>query len=145
MSSRITDAFSQDHHRCDHRLAAAESAAKDSDWARMTGAAQDLVEAMERHFEQEESSLFPALSECFPASASPIEVMCSEHAQMRHLFEDLQESVRGQDRSAYLGILETLHFLVQQHNYKEESVLYPMADRALGARAGDFAERMADV
>ncbi|MFD2110646.1 hemerythrin domain-containing protein [Thiorhodococcus fuscus] len=145
MSSRITDTFAQDHHRCDHRLAAAESAAKDGDWALMKEAARELVEAMERHFEQEESSLFPALSERFPGSASPIEVMCSEHAQMRHLFEDLQESVQGQDRTAYLGILETLHFLVQQHNYKEESVLYPMADKVLGGRAGDFAERMADV
>jgi iron-sulfur cluster repair protein YtfE (RIC family) len=35
--------------------------------------------------------------------------------------------------SAYLGASETLNMLMQQHNIKEENMLYPMADRAMGA------------
>ncbi|NEX23251.1 hemerythrin domain-containing protein [Thiorhodococcus mannitoliphagus] len=119
------------HHRCDHLLAAAETQLQTGAWPSMVAAAEGLIAAMLEHFRVEEEQLFPQLAEVFQAAASPIEVMCSEHAQMRALLEDLGAAVEAHDQGACTGILETLHFLVQQHNYKEETVLYPMADGAL--------------
>jgi hypothetical protein len=33
--------------------------------------------------------------------------------------------------TSYLGLSATLNMLTQQHNLKEESMLYPMSDRVL--------------
>jgi iron-sulfur cluster repair protein YtfE (RIC family) len=75
----------------------------------------------------------------------PIEIMCSEHAQMRRLLADLGQAVDARDTPTFLGILETLHFLVQQHNYKEEGIIYPMADGALPEQAADMAALLREV
>ena len=144
MTSAITDAFTEDHHRCDQLLAEAErrAGAGSKDWSTAASAAHDLSTALDRHFRLEEESLFPALAQVFKVAEQPIEVMVTEHAQMRALLADLAEAVAARDQAAYLGILETLHFLIQQHNYKEEGVLYPMADGALPLRAAEFAAQM---
>jgi hypothetical protein len=69
-------------------------------------------------------------------------VMRSEHTQMRMLFEDLSKAVASRDAETCGGLLETLHFVVQQHNYKEESVLYPMADGALRDAGAEIAAQL---
>ncbi len=145
MPAIIADAFTQDHHRCDHLLAAVEIRLGDSDWSLIGTAAETLIDAMNHHFALEEESLFPALAQTLPMAEQPIAVMCGEHEQMRQLFAELGESAAACDRPACQGILETLHFLVQQHNHKEEGVLYPLADGALTGRAADFATAIADV
>ncbi len=142
MITAITDTFTHDHHRCDQLLAAAEASSGKGDWFAISDATTALVTAMDRHFALEEDLVFPALARVFLVAEQPIEVMCNEHAQMRQLFEDLVEAVTMRDKTAYLGILETLHFVVQQHNYKEEGVIYPMADGALPEQAEDIAARI---
>ncbi|MBK1720676.1 hemerythrin domain-containing protein [Thiocystis violacea] len=139
MTSVITDSFTHDHHRCDRLLAAAETSLTLGDWSEIAPAAQALVAAMEQHFRLEEETLFPQLAQVFAVAANPIEVMTAEHAQMRALFEDLTAAVGTRDKDACVGILETLHFVGQQHNYKEETVLYPMADGALRERGEGIA------
>jgi iron-sulfur cluster repair protein YtfE (RIC family) len=139
MASIITDAFTHHHHACDHLLADAESSVARGDWGPIAMATEALVSAMNHHFEVEEGTLFPQLAAINRVAMNPIEVMRSEHAQMRQLFTDLGEAVGRRDRDACLGILETLHFLTQQHNAKEECVLYPMADGALRDRAAEIA------
>jgi hypothetical protein len=64
---------------------------------------------------------------------------------MRQRLADLGEAVGARDKSAFLGILETLHFLVQQHNDKGEGIIYPMADGALPERAAELAVMVSDV
>lgn len=145
MMTAITDTFTEDHHRCDRLLAAAEASGGGSDWAAIGAAAAALAAAMERHFTLEEDIVFPALAQVFFVAENPIEIMCSEHAQMRQLLADLGEAVGSRDKSAFLGILETLHFLVQQHNYKEEGIIYPMADGALPRQAAEMAAMVTDV
>ncbi|KAA6187813.1 hemerythrin domain-containing protein [Thiohalocapsa marina] len=139
MTTAITDAFTHDHRACDHLLAAAESAVGTGGWSAIGRASEALIAAVERHFRAEEAALFPALAKVFLIAAHPIEILCGEHAQIRRLLEDLRAAVATCDREAVLGILETLNLLVQQHNYKEEAVIYPMADGALRERASDMA------
>ncbi|AFL72989.1 hemerythrin domain-containing protein [Thiocystis violascens] len=145
MIAAITDSFTQDHHRCDHLLAATEASIGSGDWSAIEMAATALVDAMNRHFAVEEDVVFPALARVFLVAENPIEIMCSEHAQMRQLFEELGDAVAARDKTAVLGLLETLHFLVQQHNYKEEGVLYPMADGALREQAAEMATLLTHV
>ncbi len=142
MPSVITDSFTADHHRCDRLLAETEHALAAGDWPDTVAAAQGLCIAMEAHFALEEGVLFPELAAVFQVAANPIEVMVAEHAQMRALLTDLEQAVAERKRGDCRGLLETLHFLVQQHNFKEEGVLYPMADGALPERGAAISARL---
>jgi iron-sulfur cluster repair protein YtfE (RIC family) len=143
MTSAITDSFTDDHRRCDQLLAETEARVGAKDWLAAGLAVRDLGAALERHFALEEETLFPALAQVFKVAEQPIEIMVAEHTQMRSLLADLDAAAVDRDQAGLLGILETLHFLIQQHNFKEEGVLYPMADGALPTRAEAFAAQIA--
>jgi iron-sulfur cluster repair protein YtfE (RIC family) len=57
---------------------------------------------------------------------------------MRRLFGEMKPAVAARAAARYLGLSETLLLLMQQHNLKEENMMYPMLDQALGASAGDL-------
>ena len=44
--------------------------------------------------------------------------------------------------AAYLGVAETLLIMMQQHNMKEENVLYPMCDQHLAAEMAQVVQRL---
>jgi iron-sulfur cluster repair protein YtfE (RIC family) len=142
MFTAITDTLTDDHHRCDRLLAETEASLARGDWAAIGAASDALFTAMDRHFALEEDVIFPALSRIFAVAENPIEIMCSEHAQMRALLQELREAVAARGTDACLGILETLHLLARQHNYKEEGVIYPMADGGLREQAVEMAARL---
>ena len=58
-------------------------------------------------------------------------IMKSEHRQMRGLMAQLQHAMERRDESEYLDTSETLLIMMQQHNMKEEGMLYPMSDEQL--------------
>lgn len=142
MTNPISRYMTDDHRRCDRLLAACEAAVGANDWSASNAAAIDLHDATLRHFALEEDILFPAVEQANPRAGGPTGVMRMEHRQMRRVIEDLAAAVRTRNRDDCLGTLETLHMLVQQHNAKEEGVLYPLCDGALGDRAEDLLTRM---
>jgi hypothetical protein len=68
-----------------------------------------------------------------------------EHEQMRQLLGPLQHAAGGRDEAEYLAVSETLLLLMQQHNTKEEGILYPMADRILAASSPRILNRMQEL
>lgn len=142
MRETISETLTADHRRCDRLLALVEGGAGGKDWARIEAGVRDLVTALEAHFRFEEEDLFPQLEAAQPGAGGPTSVMRMEHAQMRQLLGDLVEAAGAKNAGDCLGLLETLHMLSQQHNAKEEAILYPMADEALGARASDLLTRL---
>jgi hemerythrin-like domain-containing protein len=71
--------------------------------------------------------------------------MRMEHGQMRDLIQEMAGAVASADHDRYLGLSETLNMLMQQHNLKEENVLYPMSDQALGGELDDLLRSMEAV
>jgi hemerythrin-like domain-containing protein len=142
MSEAITslsDCFGADHRRCDALLAEVESAVDAQDWSDAARAWSAFRQTVERHLQTEESVLFPAL-ERDGGTAGPIEVMRMEHGEMRDLIGELDQAIARHSGHEGLGIIETLLMLTQQHNLKEEAVLYALADDLLDARTrGDIA------
>ncbi len=125
--------FEGDHRRCDALWSQVEGAV---DAGADEGAAwRAFADAMERHFQMEEEVLFPRLEERtgMPPGAGPTAVMRAEHAQMRGLLAQMEEAARGGQWEDLADQGDTLLMLTQQHNVKEEGILYPMADQALGA------------
>jgi iron-sulfur cluster repair protein YtfE (RIC family) len=142
MADTISRYLADDHRRCDRLLAACETAIGSGDWAVADEAATLFRTATLRHFTLEEDLLFPAVEGANLSATGPTNVMRMEHRQIRQLLDDLTGDLRRQDSDACLGDLETLHMLSQQHNAKEESVLYPMSDLSLAGTAGDLVARM---
>jgi hemerythrin-like domain-containing protein len=142
MPDTISRYMADDHRRCDQLLAACETAIASSAWTAADGAAAEYREAALRHFTLEEELLFPEVEQANPGAGGPTSVMRMEHRQIRQLLDDLAADLEARDRDSCLGILETLHMLTQQHNAKEEGVLYPMSDLALAGTAEGLVARM---
>jgi iron-sulfur cluster repair protein YtfE (RIC family) len=47
----------------------------------------------------------------------------------------MNEALVARDAENFAGAAETLLILMQQHNMKEENILYPMCDQALAGQA----------
>jgi iron-sulfur cluster repair protein YtfE (RIC family) len=123
-----------DHHRhCDELFAAAEEAALRGDWDAAGPAFERFNAQMIAHFDAEETLLFPAFETATGSSAGPTRVMRYEHDQMRGLLAQMAAACEARDSRGYGGDAETLLMLMQQHNMKEEHILYPMCDQSLGA------------
>ncbi len=123
----------QGHHRlCDEQYASAEAAVAEQDWETASTGWKAFAAELRRHIDDlEEGRLFPAL-EAAGGPAPPLLVMRSEHEQMRALLAQMDQALAARDSDEFLGLGETLMLLTQQHNMKEESILYPMMDQLLG-------------
>jgi len=65
-----------------------------------------------------------------------------EHEKMRELLSEMESSIESDDSDKFFGLSETLMILMQQHNIKEEQMLYTMADQHLGDDAEHIISRM---
>jgi len=128
----IHDALAEDHHACDGMFAGIEAAVGRADFAAALSAFARFREAMERHFSAEEEIVFPAYEGKTGDRSGPTEVMRREHQMMRGLLVKMDAALAQSQAQQYLGLSETLLILLQQHNIKEENILYPMIDQALG-------------
>ena len=125
----LIDFFKHDHERCDALWVAVEEADEGS----LRQALGAFVAAMEHHLDMEERLLFPAFEEATGMhSGGPTFVMRHEHDQMRGLLRRMEAAAGESDLDTVLGQGDTLLMIIQQHNVKEEQMLYPMAQRALG-------------
>ena len=137
----ITDIMAESHAGCDELLARAENLAAGEDWRNLTEVFDAFVVATEKHFSNEENILFPKTEGILPPGG-PVEVMKFEHRQMRDPIANLREQLSEQDQTGFLGEIETLLILMQQHNMKEEQILYPMLDQILSDEVDPLVQQM---
>ena len=127
----ITTLLSHQHHDCDQLFAQAENNVAKMQWESATIDLERFLAAMERHFSLEEQILFPKVEDHIGHTGGPTAVMRMEHQQMRQIFTEMAECITAHDSEHYLGLAETLLMLMQQHNAKEEQILYPLSDNLL--------------
>ncbi len=140
--STILDFLGSDHRACDDLFASAETAAAQKNWDSARRLFERFQAAMAHHLAMEEDVLFPAFETRTGMRAGPTQVMRMEHEQMRSLMQDMASAVAAGNLGSYLGLSETLNMLMQQHNLKEENMLYPMSDQALGSDREDLIRSM---
>lgn len=88
------------------------------------------LDALRRHIYLEEAILFPPLREA--GMVMPIFVMMREHGELWRTADSLTELLAGGSANGQLA--DTCHQLLgqlEQHNFKEEPVIYPHADVGL--------------
>jgi iron-sulfur cluster repair protein YtfE (RIC family) len=136
----LTQPLHDHHNHCDDLFASAEKAANEQDWGGCLTMFRRFRNELEAHFATEEQLLFPAFEIASGMRAGPSQVMRFEHAQMRDLLASMELSIAEQNLGQFAGVADTLLVLMQQHNIKEENILYPMCDRTLA----DHGERLGD-
>ena len=129
----ILEFLGSDHRACDDLFASAEMAVAQNNWARARSQFERYQAAMGRHLAMEENILFPAFEAHTGNSMGPTQILRMEHQQIRDLIKHMARAVADSNQNSYLGLSETLNTLLQQHNLKEESMLYPMSDQVLGS------------
>lgn len=141
----ILDFLGNDHRTCDDLFASAEAAVAQKNWDSANSLFERFQAAMAHHLAMEETVLFPAFEARTGMSSGPTQVMCMEHEQMRGLIQDMASAVAAANQDQYLGLSETLNMLMQQHNLKEENMLYPMSDQVLESQRDDLIHSMEGV
>ena len=137
----LVDLFADDHTRCDELWAAVEAAAEDD--AAFLAAVEAFDAATRRHLQMEEDVLFPVFEDATGMKGfGPPTIMRQEHEQMRGLLDAVLDAARAGDVDGALDQGDTLLMITQQHNVKEEQVLYPMAEDVLGARWPELREKL---
>jgi hemerythrin-like domain-containing protein len=134
----ITETMTSDHRRCDGLFAETETLIANGDWEPGAQGFAEFRKATEHHFAVEEDLFFPDFEQRTGQTMGPTRMMRMEHEQMRQLFSELAEALENRDKDGYLGLSETLMILMQQHNMKEEQVLYRMMDQVYGEEVNDL-------
>lgn len=141
----ISQFLAPDHKHCDELFAKAEDAASAGDWQHAASAFAAFKAALQHHFAMEEEVMFPAFEARTGMTQGPTAVMRSEHRQMNVLLDQMADTLACKNRDGFLGDADTLLILMQQHNVKEEQVLYQMADRMLAGETDEVVGRMRAV
>jgi len=141
----LTEYMRHDHGDCDESFARAESAANAGDLEKTRTLFGEFAVAITHHISMEENVLFPEFERRTGMYGGPTAVMRMEHEQVKSLIAQMNGHLAAGDLDEFLGLADTLNILIQQHNMKEENMLYPMSDRVLADDAGTVLERMKAV
>ncbi len=141
----IAGFMTAEHRACDELFADAEAAVGAGDWTLAEERFEAFAELTLRHLRREEQVLFPAFEERTGMIDGPTVVMRQEHDQMRMLLESMREALGEHDVDRFLGDADTFMILTQQHDMKEEQVLYPMSDATFGSDVAGVLHRMREV
>ena len=139
--SSIKEFLTADHRRCDELFALMEEKANSSTQDAIE-TCKEFIHQTEKHFQREERVMFVEFETKTGITEGPTQMMRHEHTQMRNLMKQMLEALEAGDKEKFFGYSETLMILLQQHNMKEEQMLYPMAQQHLGGDSDRVVEMM---
>jgi len=137
----IKDFLATDHSKCDGIFAKMEEIAVKS-LADAKPLCEEFIANTERHFQMEEKVMFLEFETKTGMTQGPTLMMRQEHIQMRALMNNMLDAIEQNNKDKFFGYSETLMILLQQHNMKEEQMLYPMAQQHLSEDSNRIIEMM---
>ena len=137
----IKEYLSADHSRCDELFANMEDAVA-NDISTSLKAYEEFAHNTERHFQMEERVMFLEFETKTGMTQGPTAMMRQEHTQMRALVQEMKTAIESSNKDKFFGNSETLMILMQQHNMKEEQMLYTMAQQHLDAESDRIVDMM---
>lgn len=129
-AKNISSQMAHDHRLCDHAYEAVEKYILEQNY---TLAEKEFLQWKNlnlKHFSIEEEILFPQTVSGLGAKIPPIMVMEMEHIQIKKMFDEIEKTILTKDSKKFHELAETCLIMIQQHNMKEEQILYPIIDRA---------------
>ena len=138
----IKDFMTHKHRECDHKLADAEAAVERGDFDSALERYLEFKNETLKHFEMEEEYLFLEFEAKTGMTQGPTQVMRMEHAQAKSLFEKMDEAYNTKDKDRIYGLGESMNILLQQHNAKEEQMLYTMMQQHLNDKNDEIVTKL---
>jgi hemerythrin-like domain-containing protein len=138
--SNVFQRMREDHRRVLARItvletAAATSASRDWPGPEIGYVLAMLARQFRTHMAAEDEVLYPALAEALPGTRPSLEPLEADHASLRMMLSDLEESLRepsSRSRNEAIAVqLRDLVDLLRIHIRKEEVVVFAVAERAL--------------
>ncbi|RZI42047.1 hemerythrin domain-containing protein [Herbaspirillum sp. HC18] len=133
-----------DHQRCDDLFERVETSIAERNWKDGIHRFRLYDNLMRQHIRMEEKILLPAFAQAMAGSAGPISMLQAEHVRIHGLIERMWEAIREFNAIDFALHAETLTLLMQEHTMKEDDMLYPLLDRALGANSAKIVRAMAE-
>lgn len=127
----ISNYMKSEHRECDEIFVASEKSVIDGNFEQAEKQFVLFADDTLKHFKKEEESLFPTFEKISGSAEGPTKVMRYEHEQVRGLIGNMAEAIEKKDSDAFLSMAESMMILLQQHNMKEEQMLYAMCDRMI--------------
>lgn len=138
-SGGVTEYLQNDHERLDAILDEVRSLVSSTSFGEAQKRFAQFVSGLERHIDVEEEILFSAFEEMTGMRSGPTAVMRHEHVEIRRLLGAVTDALDRASAAAFAESVESLVDVLGTHNQKEERVLYPTTDRALGSEAAKVA------
>jgi uncharacterized protein (DUF2249 family)/hemerythrin-like domain-containing protein len=129
----VREFLGDDHRRLDAILREAARLAHAGSFTEAFASFAEFRCGLERHIEMEEHILFPAFEEVTGMRGGPTAVMHEEHLEILRLLNVMGTSLRAEDLAGLLDAVRGFATVIEEHNAKEEGVLYPTVDRGLGS------------
>jgi len=126
----ISSYLTWDHGLIDESLSGLTTMIEDGEWERALGHLEEVDQRLRRHIAIEEEIVFPAFERRFGARG-PTAVMRAEHDQVTRLLDRMRETMKRRDGPLFADAHGRLLAVLQSHNAKEESMVYPAIDRSL--------------
>ncbi len=130
----VNEFMTNDHRACDEQFANLENMIDQENFDNGISMFEEFHTHMLRHFDMEEKVMFPMFNNAQSEGCNPTSVMIMEHNQMRVLLNKMKNAIEAKDKNSFLGLSENLMFLAQQHNMKEEQIMYNLVDNALDSQ-----------
>jgi len=129
----ITEKLKNEHHDCEQKFCIFESTVESGNWKQSQPCWHQFVDALQTHIRFEEEILFPAFEKVTQLSPlnGPTAVMRLEHQQFKQQIKIIQQMLKEHDKQGLQDVADELMASIQQHSFKEESILYPLCDRHL--------------
>ena len=145
MNENIKSYLTKDHRECDEKFASMENAVASENWNNAKKEFENFSNDLLTHFDMEEKVMFLAFEQKTGMTAGPTQVMRMEHEQMRNVVNQMKNDVETKNKNHFFGLSESLMMLMQQHNMKEEQMLYAMADAHLESEVIDIISQMKEL
>jgi hemerythrin-like domain-containing protein len=127
----INQFMTQDHKSCDEQFAQLENIVDAGNFDGADLMFNEFQAHMLKHFDMEEKVMFEEFNTASHDGCNPTGMMVMEHDQIRDLMSKMKEALNSKNKEDFLGLSENLLFIMQQHNMKEEQIMYNLADDAL--------------
>jgi uncharacterized protein (DUF2249 family)/hemerythrin-like domain-containing protein len=128
----VSDYLGFDHRRLDSILPEVEKLVAEVDLAAAAERFAEFSCGLDRHIEAEEEILFPDFERRTGMTSGPTVVMRAEHVEIRRWMGAASSCLEAHDLEGFRNAVARMTDVLAEHNLKEEHILYPMSDDAVG-------------
>lgn len=139
---KVSNYLAHDHDRCDGLYADAVALVAAHDWEQAAVSFLAFAEAMRRHVEMEERVIYPAFEQLLANTAAPTQSLHAEHQLLCEIMYRMSMAIKRRDVIEFSDHADSFRLTTEQHNLKEEGILFPMFDKLLRPRYDELVRAM---